>query len=66
MAEEYSYHIFIHSSVRGLLGCFHVWAILNSAAVNIVGMCLSELLFCLDICRGVELLGHMPTLFLAF
>ena len=30
------YHIFfIHSSVSGHLGCFHVWAFVNSAAVNI-------------------------------
>ena len=29
------YHIFIHSSVHGHLGCFHVLAILSSAAVNI-------------------------------
>ena len=39
MGEEYSivytYHIFIHSSVDGRLGCFHVLAIVNSAAVNI-------------------------------
>ena len=40
MAEEYSIvymcHIFfIHSSVNEHLGCFHVWAIVNSAAINI-------------------------------
>ena len=39
MAEQYSlvyiYHIFICSSVIGHLGCFHVLAVVNSAAVNI-------------------------------
>ena len=40
MAEQYSivymYHIFfIHSSVNGQLGVFHVLAIVNSAAINI-------------------------------
>ena len=40
MAEQYSivymYHIFlIHSFVDGHLGCFHVFAIVNSAAVDI-------------------------------
>ena len=40
MAEYYSiaylYHIFfIHSSVNGYLGCFHVLAIVNNTDINI-------------------------------
>ena len=31
----YIYHIFIHSSVDGDLDCFHVLAIVSTAAVNI-------------------------------
>ena len=34
------YHIFIHSSVDGHFGYFHVLAIVDSAAVNIGGACI--------------------------
>ena len=30
----YTYHLFIHSSVDGHLGCFRVLAILNSVGMN--------------------------------
>ena len=56
----------MHLSVDRHLGCFHVLAVVNSAAVN-TGMHVSfQMVFSLYICLGVGLLDHMVALLLFF
>ena len=59
---------FIHSSVNGYLGCFHVLSIVNIAAMNIGvhGLFELEILSFLNIYSVEGLLDHMVTLFLVF
>ena len=63
----YMFHSFlIHSSADGHLGCFHVLAIVNSAAMNIgVYVSLSDLVSSVCMPR-VALLGHIALLFPVF
>ena len=63
----YMYHSYpIHSSADGHLGCFHVLAMRNSAAMNLgVHVSLSDLVS--SVCMPeVGLLGHMAVLFPVF
>ena len=61
------YHkFFIHSSVNGYLGCFHVLAIVDSAAMNNgIHVSFSILVFS-EYMPRMGLVGHMVVLFLVF
>ena len=61
-----SHSFFIHSSVDGHLGCFHVIATVNSATMNMGVHMLFQLLFSQSICSVVGLLGLMVVLVLVF
>ena len=65
----YIHHIFLNqSSVDGHFSYFHVFSVVNSAAVNI-GVDLPfqiRVLSFLDICSGVGLVDHPVALFLVF
>ena len=60
-------HIFfIHSSVDGHLGWFHVLAIINSAAMNIGVHASVNYGFLSVYAEEWDLLGHMVVLFFVF
>ena len=64
----YTYIFFIHSSVDGQLGWFHILAIVNHASVN-NGVHVSfqiSVFILFGYIPGVELLDHMVVLFLVF
>ena len=71
VAEQYSIiymdnSLFIHSSVDGHLGCFHILAIGNSAAVN-TGERVSFLIMVFSgYMPRSRILDHMVALFLIF
>ena len=60
------HYFFIHSSVDGLLGWFHVLAIVNSAAMNNEIHVHFSILVSSEYMPKVGLLGHVVVLFLVF
>ena len=61
----YMPHLF-YSSVDGRLGCFHVLAIVNSAAMNIGVHASFQIRVFFYVCPGVALQGYTVALFLVF
>ena len=61
------YHSFlIYLSANGHLGCFHVLAIVNIAAMNIGVHVCPQFLFPSCVCPAVGFLGRMAVLFPVF
>ena len=59
------YHVFfIQSSADGHLVCFHVLAVINSAAVNIRVHVPFQIMVFPDKCPAMKLLDHMIVLYL--